>query len=142
LHTNISTIEMGKRAASGSESNSDEEFKPTKKVVSESESEEEKPKKKEKKEKKKEKKVKKQKVENSDSDSGSDDATDDANGPWKLSAMRQVSVSEFKGKQYVNIREYYEKDGEMLPGRKGISLPPDQWKKLMACAPQIDKALK
>lgn len=33
--------------------------------------------------------------------------------------MRYVTVSEFKGKKYVNIREYYDNDGEMKPGRKG-----------------------
>ena len=31
-------------------------------------------------------------------------------------------VSEFKGKLMVNIREYYEKDGKSLPGKK-VSLP-------------------
>ena len=37
----------------------------------------------------------------------------------QLSKMRFASVSEFKGKKYVNIREYYEKDGDLLPGKKG-----------------------
>ena len=37
---------------------------------------------------------------------------------WELSAKRRVQISEFKGKHMVNIREYYEKDGEMLPGKK------------------------
>jgi hypothetical protein len=27
-------------------------------------------------------------------------------------------VDEFKGRQLINIREYYEKDGEELPGSK------------------------
>jgi len=40
-------------------------------------------------------------------------------GLYQLSAMRFVSVSEFKGKPYINIREYYEKDGKKLPGNKG-----------------------
>lgn len=34
--------------------------------------------------------------------------------------MRYVNVNEFKGKQYVNIREYYlTPDGEERPGKKG-----------------------
>lgn len=32
--------------------------------------------------------------------------------------MRKVTLSEFKGKTMVNIREYYEKDGKELPGKK------------------------
>lgn len=45
----------------------------------------------------------------------------------QLSAKRQVTVSVFKGVAMVNIREYYEKDGALLPTKKGISLPSDQW---------------
>ena len=29
-----------------------------------------------------------------------------------------MGISEFKGKTMINIREYYEKDGESLPGKK------------------------
>ncbi len=38
-----------------------------------------------------------------------------------MSAKRFVSVSNFKGKMLVNIREYYEdkESGETRPGRKG-----------------------
>ena len=43
----------------------------------------------------------------------------------------RVEASEFKGKTYVAIREYYEKDGEMLPGRKGINLNMEEWKELL-----------
>ena len=37
---------------------------------------------------------------------------------WELSGKRRVGVSEFKGRRMVNVREYYEKEGEMLPGKK------------------------
>ena len=44
----------------------------------------------------------------------------DANGEryWEISKQRRVTVSSFKGKNLVNIREYYEKDGKELPGKK------------------------
>jgi hypothetical protein len=31
---------------------------------------------------------------------------------------RRVEVSDFKGSKLINIREYYEKDDEWLPGKK------------------------
>ena len=37
---------------------------------------------------------------------------------WEISKQRRVTISEFKGKTLVNIREYYEKDGKELPGKK------------------------
>lgn len=37
---------------------------------------------------------------------------------WEISKTRRVTVSEFKKNVMVNIREYYEKDGKMLPGKK------------------------
>jgi Transcriptional Coactivator p15 (PC4). len=41
---------------------------------------------------------------------------------WQLDNTRFVKVKEFKGKLYVDIREHYEKDGQMLPGKKGTLL--------------------
>uniref|UniRef100_A0A182NPR9 Transcriptional coactivator p15 (PC4) C-terminal domain-containing protein n=1 Tax=Anopheles dirus TaxID=7168 RepID=A0A182NPR9_9DIPT len=61
---------------------------------------------------------------------------------FELGKMRKVTVSEFKGKTYVNIREFYEKDGKDLPSKKGISLPVDQWKKLLGLADDVNNALK
>jgi hypothetical protein len=37
--------------------------------------------------------------------------------------------------------QYYEKDGQELPGSKGIALSAEQWATLMAHAPQVDAAL-
>lgn len=44
----------------------------------------------------------------------------DSNGDqyWELSRLRRVTVSSFKGRTMVNVREYYEKDGQELPGKK------------------------
>lgn len=51
-------------------------------------------------------------------------------------------MSEFKSKIYVNVREYYEKDGKTLPGKKGISLTVPQWKKLLESADAINEKIK
>ena len=39
---------------------------------------------------------------------------------WDLNASgtRKITITEFKGKTMVGIREYYEKDGAKLPGKK------------------------
>lgn len=51
-------------------------------------------------------------------------------------------MSCFKGKHYINIREYYEKEGQMLPGQKGISLPEEQWARLLGALPGLTAALE
>jgi hypothetical protein len=38
---------------------------------------------------------------------------------WVLDKNRFVKVHEFRGNVYVDIREFYESDGELKPGRKG-----------------------
>lgn len=38
---------------------------------------------------------------------------------WEIDRQRRVTVRTFKGKIYVDVREYYEKDGKLLPGKKG-----------------------
>ncbi|XP_059147676.1 activated RNA polymerase II transcriptional coactivator p15-like [Physella acuta] len=45
---------------------------------------------------------------------------------FQLAKMRNATVSEFRGKAIVRIREYYEKDGELRHGKKCISLSIDQ----------------
>ncbi|KFB37805.1 p31A, putative [Anopheles sinensis] len=91
----------------------------------------------------------------SDSDSGPDDRTpakkakptsdpkEAGEEGFSLNGnKRRVTVSEFKGRVYVNIREYYEKDGKMLPGKKGISLTVPEWKKLQEHTDAINELTK
>lgn len=60
---------------------------------------------------------------------------------WTLEGMRQVRINEFRGKRSVDIREFYEKDGKVLPGKKGISLNGKQWRKLLEMSDEITQAL-
>lgn len=52
--------------------------------------------------------------------SASTDPKTDTNGDpyWEISRQRRVTVSTFRGKTMINVREYYEKDGQDLPGKK------------------------
>ncbi|XP_076296307.1 single stranded-binding protein c31A isoform X2 [Lasioglossum baleicum] len=62
---------------------------------------------------------------------------------WDLGSNRQVSVRDFKGKLYVDIREmYFDKDANMKPGKKGICLNMAQWRKLLSVIEDVDKAVK
>lgn len=56
--------------------------------------------------------------------------------------LKKVTISKFKGQLYVGIREYYEKDGDILPTKKGCNLPLDAWEKLKESIPQIDAAVR
>lgn len=61
---------------------------------------------------------------------------------WVLEKQRQVRINEFRGRKLIDIREFYEKNGETLPGKKGISLSVEQWKKLLGYADEINRALQ
>ena len=37
---------------------------------------------------------------------------------WEISGKKRVTLTEFKGRKLIQIREYYEKDGKDLPGKK------------------------
>jgi hypothetical protein len=59
-----------------------------------------------------------------DSPGGGESYQTDSNGDpyWEISQLRRVTVSSFKGRTMVNVREYYEKGGLELPGKKVSSL--------------------
>lgn len=67
---------------------------------------------------------------------------EDGTEMYELGNNRFVSVSEFKGKMLVNIREYYEKEGKLNPGKKGISLSRDQYLALKKTIKIIDDLLE
>ncbi|XP_051954364.1 SUB1 regulator of transcription b [Xyrauchen texanus] len=71
------------------------------------------------------------------SDKNSDD------NMFQIGKMRYVSVRDFKGKVLIDIREYWmDQAGEMKPGKKGISLNPEQWNQLKEQMADIDDAIK
>lgn len=60
----------------------------------------------------------------------------------EISPKRKVTISIFKGMPMVNVREYYEKNGEMCPGAKGLSMPEEQWTAFKAVLPNLVKTMK
>ena len=59
----------------------------------------------------------------------------------EMSKMRRCSVSKYKGAVLLNIREYYEKNGQVLPGFKGTALSKDAAMRLVVTAAKIDERL-
>lgn len=49
-------------------------------------------------------------------------STSDEDDGFHLGNNRFVKVREFRGRVMVDIREFYEKDGELKPGKKGKNL--------------------
>ncbi|KAG8071008.1 hypothetical protein GUJ93_ZPchr0006g41934 [Zizania palustris] len=60
----------------------------------------------------------------------------------QISNTRRVTVRTWKGEVVVDIREFFDKDGKILPSRKGIQLSMDQWKTLRDNIKAIDDAVK
>ena len=68
--------------------------------------------------------------------------TDPGEKKWELERDRFITVSEFKGKKNIQIREYYKDKAtsELKPGKKGISLKPNEFKILLSLGDEIMKA--
>merc|ERR1712126_539339 len=79
------------------------------------------------------------------------DKSKDKSGPpmengeptWELGQNKKVKIREFKGKTYIDIREWYvdKKDMETKPGKKGISLNTIQFQQLRSLMEDVNKAL-
>ncbi|KAK4153226.1 transcriptional Coactivator p15-domain-containing protein [Chaetomidium leptoderma] len=62
---------------------------------------------------------------------------------WEIGNNRRIGSSQFKGNTLVNIREYYTApDGELRPGKKGISLSLDQYRALLKIIPELNQELR
>ncbi|KOX72217.1 Activated RNA polymerase II transcriptional coactivator p15 [Melipona quadrifasciata] len=62
---------------------------------------------------------------------------------WDLGNNRRVTVKDYRGKFFVDIREmYFDKELNLKPARKGISLSIPQWQKLLSVVDDVDKAIK
>jgi len=59
----------------------------------------------------------------------------------ELGGNKRVSLSQYKSSHYVNVREYYERGGEMLPGKKGLNLTLEQWSQLERLLPEVNERL-
>lgn len=66
----------------------------------------------------------------------------DNNLYWEISKARRVVISDFKGKKMISVREYYEKDGQWLPGKKGISMTLEQYSAFVEVLPGIENELR
>ncbi|KAL9092224.1 MAG: hypothetical protein Q9159_000983 [Coniocarpon cinnabarinum] len=76
---------------------------------------------------------------------GASAGTDEDGNPfWTLNekGTRRVTINEFKGMWMVNVREMYEKDGKMLPGKKGISMTLEQYNAFVGAMPGVEQALR
>lgn len=53
-----------------------------------------------------------------------------------------VTVKEFKGKTYIDVRNFFENDeGEMVPTKKGVSLTPENLDELIRILGEAKKQL-
>lgn len=61
---------------------------------------------------------------------------------FTLAPARFVTVKKYKEQIYVDIRDFYDKNGELFPGKRGISLKPEEWEELLSVSAQITDAIE
>ena len=62
----------------------------------------------------------------------------------KLARNRRITLSQFRQKWNIHIREYYSdaKDGTMKPTKKGISLNLDEWNEFKETIAEVDEMIE
>ena len=62
---------------------------------------------------------------------------------YEMSEKRRVTITKFRGRARVDIREFYHghQDGTLLPGKKGISMSHDEYLKFKSMIPAIDEEI-
>ena len=62
---------------------------------------------------------------------------------FHIGGERYAVVKRFKGRVFVNLREYYVKEGtsKLLAGKKGLNLTSDEWRELAMQGPNITAAI-
>ncbi len=65
----------------------------------------------------------------------------DGNPMFDLNSKKKVFIKMFKGQKMVDIREIYDKNGEMIFTSKGVCLTMDAWKTLKGLIPSIEREL-
>ena len=54
----------------------------------------------------------------------------------------RFSITTFKGREYADIRIFYEKDGDYFPSKKGITVELDTWKEFRDAVEKLEDALE